>query len=136
MDVTYKAVLDGISSAFAVIFVFEIIIKMTAFTPRGYFSSYWNLFDFIVVVSVSFCCTTLSQSSLSAIYDRSCCRCAQSSAICFLFIAYLVLVSSSTMFLVCSTSTESVEFCITKIMPRPPCNRLSLAFSFSLTRPR
>jgi hypothetical protein len=35
---------------FTLVFTVEVIIKLVAFTVRGYFSHGWNIFDFLIVV--------------------------------------------------------------------------------------
>jgi hypothetical protein len=37
--------------AFTCVFVAEIVLKLAAFSPRGYFSNAWNRFDFVVVAA-------------------------------------------------------------------------------------
>jgi hypothetical protein len=47
---TYARVTTFINLFITAVFVVEMILKMTAFTPRGYFHDIWNTFDLILVL--------------------------------------------------------------------------------------
>uniref|UniRef100_A0A8I5Y8D5 Voltage-dependent L-type calcium channel subunit alpha n=1 Tax=Rattus norvegicus TaxID=10116 RepID=A0A8I5Y8D5_RAT len=41
---------DILNVAFTIIFTLEMILKLIAFKPRGYFGDPWNVFDFLIVI--------------------------------------------------------------------------------------
>jgi hypothetical protein len=48
---SYLATLDEINLVCTIVFITECCIKNIAYTPRGYFYSSWNKFDFFVVMT-------------------------------------------------------------------------------------
>ncbi len=52
IDSTFESVLEFINYIFAAIFNIECIIKLTAL-GRAYFSSKWNIFDFLIVIGTN-----------------------------------------------------------------------------------
>jgi hypothetical protein len=47
----YDTVLSNLNLAFTAVFIWEAIIKLTAYGIEGYFNNSWNNFDFFVVVA-------------------------------------------------------------------------------------
>ncbi|NP_001389878.1 voltage-dependent L-type calcium channel subunit alpha-1S isoform 3 [Mus musculus] len=41
---------DILNVAFTIIFTLEMVLKLIAFKPRGYFGDPWNVFDFLIVI--------------------------------------------------------------------------------------
>uniref|UniRef100_UPI00358DF37F voltage-dependent L-type calcium channel subunit alpha-1D-like n=1 Tax=Myxine glutinosa TaxID=7769 RepID=UPI00358DF37F len=46
----FSYVLDVLNVFFTVLFTIECILKLVAFKPKGYFSDFWNVFDFLIVL--------------------------------------------------------------------------------------
>jgi voltage-dependent calcium channel L type alpha-1D len=47
---TYSSVLEYINMLFTVVYTFECILKLFAWSPKYYFYEIWNVFDFIIVI--------------------------------------------------------------------------------------
>ncbi|CAD8053314.1 unnamed protein product [Paramecium primaurelia] len=50
-SVQYQYILETLNLVLSVIFIFESVLKIIGFGPRGYFRNNWNQFDFFVVLS-------------------------------------------------------------------------------------
>lgn len=50
--------LPDVEKAFTAVFILEVVMKLTVYSPRGYFANAWNVFDFLIVASGAF--TTFS----------------------------------------------------------------------------
>lgn len=66
-SVQYLLILEMINLAFTIIFIFEALVKISAFGLKNYFQTNWNRFDFIVALtsSLDLIMTYLLNSSLS-----------------------------------------------------------------------
>ncbi|XP_048404382.1 voltage-dependent L-type calcium channel subunit alpha-1C-like isoform X6 [Stegostoma tigrinum] len=47
---TFSQAMDVLNMLFTGLFTVEMILKLIAFKPRGYFSDPWNVFDFLIVI--------------------------------------------------------------------------------------
>ncbi|XP_078424367.1 voltage-dependent L-type calcium channel subunit alpha-1C [Cetorhinus maximus] len=47
---TFDQAMDVLNMLFTGLFTVEMILKLIAFKPRGYFSDPWNVFDFLIVI--------------------------------------------------------------------------------------
>uniref|UniRef100_A0A8C4QA34 Voltage-dependent L-type calcium channel subunit alpha n=1 Tax=Eptatretus burgeri TaxID=7764 RepID=A0A8C4QA34_EPTBU len=46
----FNSVMDLLNMVFTAVFTLEMLLKIIAFKPRGYFSDAWNVFDFLIVI--------------------------------------------------------------------------------------
>ncbi|XP_075923076.1 voltage-dependent L-type calcium channel subunit alpha-1D isoform X3 [Petromyzon marinus] len=47
---SFREAMDAFNMLFTGLFTAEMILKLVAFKPRGYFSDPWNVFDFLIVI--------------------------------------------------------------------------------------
>ncbi|CAD8085687.1 unnamed protein product [Paramecium sonneborni] len=50
-SVYYQYILETLNLVLSIVFIFESLLKIIGFGPRGYFRNNWNQFDFFVVLS-------------------------------------------------------------------------------------
>ncbi|KAG7222210.1 hypothetical protein INR49_016624 [Caranx melampygus] len=67
----FNDAMNILNMLFTGLFTVEMILKLIAFKPRGYFSDPWNVFDFLIVIG-SIIDVILSEINLSSVAPLCC----------------------------------------------------------------
>ncbi|KFP52282.1 Voltage-dependent L-type calcium channel subunit alpha-1C, partial [Cathartes aura] len=69
----FKEAMNILNMLFTGLFTVEMVLKLIAFKPKGYFSDPWNVFDFLIVIG-SIIDVILSETNVRPLFLPCCCN--------------------------------------------------------------